>query len=436
MSTVISQEIKPRMELLQQVTVIDPERQLERVADVAIADGKIVEIADRISDYPSEALKVDGSDLILGTGLVDLYSHSSEPGNEARETLTDLAHAAAAGGFTQVGILPDTVPALDNLDVLSAIADKSRRLNLNSSDLSFPKLNFWGASNDVQGKINELAELIPAVIGFASSYNLANLDLLRQTLEYLRPWQKTVAIALEHNELAGNGVVREGEVSLRYGLLGNPAFSEAAIIAAVLEIVAEVMTPVHIMRVSTQRGVELIADAKSRGVMVTASTTWMHLLQDSNAVGSYNPNLRLEPPLGEPKDRTALIEGVKQGIIDAIAVDHRAYTYEEKTVPFALAPPGAIGLELAISLLWQELVESGRWSALELWQALSSRPRKCLQQQPTAIAVGQSAELILFDPQKSWTVDRQNLKSPAYNTPWCGREITGKVLKTWVNRHS
>ena len=437
MSTVIRQKIEQRMELLQQVRVIDPARQVDRVADVAIANGNIVEIADRLTDYPPQAVKVEGSGLILGTGLVDLYSHSSEPGNEARETLTDLAYAAAAGGFTQVGILPDTLPAIDNLEVLSALVYKSRCLNLDSSDLSLPKLHFWGAGYDISGKqMNELAELSPAVIGFASNYSLANLGLLRQTLEYVRAWQKPVAIALERNELSGDGVVREGEISLRYGMSGNPGFSEAAIIAAVLEIVAEIMTPVHIMRVSTQRGVELIANAKSRGVMITASTTWMHLLQDSNAISSYDPNLRLEPPLGEPKDRLALIEGVKQGIIDAIAIDHRAYTYEEKTIPFALAPPGAIGLELAISLLWQELVASGRWTALELWQALSSRPRQCLQQQPTAIAVGQSAELMLFDPQKTWTVDRNSLKSPAYNTLWYGREITGRVIKTWVDNQS
>ena len=437
MSTVIRQKIEQRMELLQQVRVIDPARQVDRVADVAIANGNIVEIADRLTDYPPQAVKVEGSGLILGTGLVDLYSHSSEPGNEARETLTDLAYAAAAGGFTQVGILPDTLPAIDNLEVLSALVYKSRCLNLDSSDLSLPKLHFWGAGYDISGKqMNELAELSPAVIGFASNYSLANLGLLRQTLEYVRAWQKPVAIALERNELSGDGVVREGEISLRYGMSGNPGFSEAAIIAAVLEIVAEIMTPVHIMRVSTQRGVELIANAKSRGVMITASTTWMHLLQDSNAISSYDPNLRLEPPLGEPKDRLALIEGVKQGIIDAIAIDHRAYTYEEKTIPFALAPPGGIGLELAISLLWQELVASGRWTALELWQALSSRPRQCLQQQPTAIAVGQSAELMLFDPQKTWTVDRNSLKSPAYNTLWYGREITGRVIKTWVDNQS
>lgn len=429
MSTVIGRD-KQSIELWRQIRVIDPTQQLDRVADVAIADGKIMAIAERITDYPASASVIERSGLVLGTGLVDLYSHSSEPGNEGRETLADLARAAAAGGFTQVGILPDTIPPLNNAEVISSIAQKGRYLN--SSQLSLPRLGFWGAGHNASGKLNELAELSSVAIGFTSSYSFGDLDLFEQTLNYVCGWRKPIAIALNRNELA-KGVVREGEVSIRYGILGNPGFSEAAIIAAVLEIVAEIAVPVHIMRVSTARGVELIADAKARGIEVTASTTWIHLLQDSDALGSYDPNLRLEPPLGEPKDRSALIEGVRKGIIDAIAIDHQAYTYEEKTVPFALAPPGVIGLELALPLLWQEFVVSGQWSALELWQALSSRPRQCLQQEPNAIAPELTADLVLFDPQQTWTVNRDYLKSPANNTPWCDREITGRVIKTWVD---
>ena len=146
--------------------------------------------------------------------------------------------------------------------------------------------------------MNELAELKSGVLGFATSHGLGNLNVFKQILEYLQPWQKTLILSLDRNELSGSGVVREGENSIRYGMLGNPGFSESATIAAVLEIVAQIPTPVHIARVSTSRGVELIADAKNRGIPITASTTWMHLLHNSNAIGSYDPNLRLEPPLG------------------------------------------------------------------------------------------------------------------------------------------
>jgi dihydroorotase len=423
------------MELLQQVRIIDPTQQLDRWADLLIIDGKIKQIDEQITDYPAEALVIKPSGWVLGTGLVDLYSHSGEPGNETRETLLQLAQAGAMGGFTQISILPDTVPAIENAEVITALKHKSDRFNLHrhpsNSISSLPKLNFWGAAhNQVGQKMNDLVELQPEIVGFTSRHNLSNLHLFKQILEYVQPDQKPLAIAVHQNELAGAGVVREGNASIRYGMPGNPGFSEAAMIAAVLEIVTEIPTPIHIMRVSTQRGVELIAEAKARGVRVTASTTWMHLLWDDNAVGSYDPNLRLEPPLGNESDRLALIEGVRQGIIDAIAIDHQAYTYEEKTVAFALAPPGVVGLELALPLLWQRFVESGKWSAIELWQALSSRPLQCLQQQPTAIAIGQAADLILFDPKHKWIANQDQLKSPGVNTPWYQQEITGKVIKT------
>jgi dihydroorotase len=419
------------MELLRQVRIIDPSQGIDRLADVLISEGKIPAIDAEIVDYPPETVIFEPANLILGTGLVDLYSHSGEPGNEARETLATLAASAAAGGFTQVAILPDTEPAMDNIDALAAMQQKSQRLRHNS----LCQLHFWGAiiPENRTNQMNELGELKTGAIGFSDRFNFGNLNLFKQVLEYLKPWQIPIAIALADNELTNNGVIREGEVSLRYGVPGNPSFSEAAIIAAVLEIVAAIGTPVHIMRVSTQRGVELIADAKQRGIPVTASTTWMHLLFNSEASGSYDPNLRLDPPLGNQNDLNALIEGVKQGIIDAIAIDHHAYTYEEKTVPFGVAPPGVIGLELALPILWQRFVTTGIWSPLELWQALSSRPRQCLQQKTPSIALQQPAELVLFDPQQTWTVNQQNLIATTANTPWWNQEITGRVIKIWHN---
>ena len=233
--------------------------------------------------------------------------------------------------------------------------------------------------------------------------------------------------------MSAGGVVRAADVAIRYGMSENPSFSEAAIIAAVMEMVAEIPTSVHVMRVSTGRGVELIADAKARGLPVTASTSWMHLLWNSDTIGSYNPDLRLEPPLGDQLAQTALIDGVRQGIIDAIAIDHQAYTYEEKTVAFALAPAGVVGLELALPLLWQHLVAGGKYSPLELWQALSNRPRQCIQQASKAISPRQVADLVLFDPEQKWIANRDSLKSPAANTPWYNQEIKGKVIKTWAN---
>ena len=232
-------------------------------------------------------------------------------------------------------------------------------------------------------------------------------------------------------QLRDKGVMREGFPSIPSGLPGDPSFSETAALAALLEIVAIVRTPLHIMRVSTARGVELIAEAKQRGLPVTASVTWLHLLLDTEAVGSYDPHLRLDPPLGNSSDRLALADGVKSGVIDAIAIDHSPYTYEEKTVAFAEAPPGAIGLELALPVLWEKLVMGGTWTGLQWWRALSVGPQVCLGQKPLACTVGEVAELVLFDPQQTWIADRNTLFSRSANTSWWGEEIRGKVLSVW-----
>jgi dihydroorotase len=424
------------------------------VADVLIADGYIKAVENTVSDAPDDTEILDCHGLVLGPGLVDLYSHSGEPGFEERETLLSLCRAAAAGGFTRLAILPDTSPAIDNpavvvqLQRLREEKDAGRRgrgeegtISLLASPslrlpLSLPQLYLWGAlTQGLEGEqMTELAELAASgVIGFADGKPLNNLGLVRRVLEYLQPLGKPVAFWCCDRKLTANGVVREGVDAIRFGLPGNPAISETSAIAALLEIVAAIGTPVHIMRVSTERTVELIASAKAQGLPVTASTTWMHLLLDTKAVGSYDPSLRLEPPLGNKSDVAALRKAVFTGVVDAIAIDHSPYTYEEKTVSFAEAPPGAIGLELALPLLWQNLVETGVCSALELWRALSTHPAECLQQKPAAILSGRKAEVTLFDPNKLWKVEKPSLHTLSTNTPWLGQQLTGCVIKTWVS---
>jgi len=433
-------------ELLQQVRLIDPVSGTDQQSsNVLIVDGAIEAVQAQIPDYQAETQIRDCQGLVLGTGLVDLYSHSGEPGFEERETLESIISAAAAGGFTRLNILPDTMPPLDNPAVLARLHQQGQEARGKRQKATphvpqlpqLPQLSFWGALTvGLQGQqMTELAELAAAgVVGFADGQPLENLALLRRVLEYLKPIGKPIALWPCNRQLVGNGVLREGPYSVRFGLPGNPAVAETTALSAILELVAAIGTPVHIMRVSTARSVHLIQEAKARGLPITASTSWMHLLLDTKAIISYNPALRLEPPLGNPEDLAALRQGVRAGVIDVIAIDHTPYTYEEKTVAFAEAPPGAIGLELALPLLWQHLVETGEFSALELWRVLSTRPAKCLQHTPSAIAPGQPAELTLFAPQQPWIAERQTLKSRSDNTPWLGQQILGRVIKTWQGK--
>lgn len=424
------------IELLQQVRIIDPVSETDQIADVLIADGYIQAVGSNlsISNISPDTVFRDCQGLILGSGLVDLYSHSGEPGFEDRETLTSLLQAAAAGGFTRITILPDTSPAIDNPAAVAQLLQKGQRAISPPSPSTLPLLSLWGAlTADVAGKqMTEFADLVASgVVGFADGACVESLGLMRRVLEYLQPTGKPIAFWCCDRLLMSNGVMREGQDSIRLGLPGNPAISETTAIASLLELVAATNTPVHIMRVSTARSVELIKTAKSQGLPVTASTAWMHLLLDTKAIKSYNTSLRLEPPLGNPSDLKALRAGVRLGIIDAIAIDHTPHTYEEKVQAFAEALPGAIGFELALPLLWQYLVESGEFTALELWKALSSRPADCLGQKTQAIARDQKAELTLFNPKESWKVNRENLYTLSHNTPWLGQQLTGRVIQTW-----
>jgi dihydroorotase len=448
------------IKLLKQVRVIDAASGTDQIADVKIENGQIVDIAASIKELSEDTEISDCQGLILGTGLIDLYSHSGEPGFEERETLSSLLQAAAAGGFTRICILPDTSPAIDNSAVITQLQklgsgdwgvgsrgegngeggngemiSTSTTSSLSSTPYSpLPTPLIWGAiTQDVAGqKLTELAELaVSGIVGFTDGKPLQNLGMVRRVFEYLQSLGKPVAFWACDKQLQLDGVIREGAYAVRLGLPFTPAAAETSAIAALLELVAATETPIHIMRVSTARGIELIASAKSRGLPVTCSTTWMHLLLDTKALKSYHPSLRLEPPLGNSSDMKALREGVREGIVDAIAIDHTPYTYEEKTVAFADAPPGAIGYELALPLLWQHLVETGELTALQLWQALSTNPGKCLQQQVSPIISGVKAELTLFNPQHSWKVESKNLYTLAANTPWYGQQLTGKVVKIW-----
>jgi dihydroorotase len=274
----------------------------------------------------------------------------------------------------------------------------------------------------VAGKtMTELAELSTTNIsGWADGSPVANPALIRRLLEYLQPFNRPIGLYALDRSLRGNGLARNGVAALKYGLPVDPVSSETAALAAIIEVIAEIGTPVHLMRISTRRGVELIAAAKQRGLPITASTTWLHLIADTTDLATYDPNFKLDPSLGTPDDRIAIIEGIKTGVLDAIAIDHSPYTYEEKTVAFGEAPAGSIGLELALPLLWEHLVVSGQLSALELWAALSNKPAQCLHQSPPT-------QRILFDTKIAWKVTTTNLKCLSHNTAWLNREVIGKV---------
>lgn len=409
-------------QLFQQVRILNPSLGQDHRGDVWIKEGAIQAIATEGLPAPEGVSVVPGEHLILGPQLCDLHSHSGEPGHEYRETWDSLEASAIAGGFGDVAILPDLVPCIDRGEVVQTLRQQNAHRAV--------RFHYWGALTEglAGEKLTPFQDLMASgVVGFCDGRSLENWSLVRRSLEYLQPTPPVIMIQALNRSLRGDGVMRDGVNSLLFGLPGDPVSSETTAIATVLELVAQTQTPIHIMGLSTARGVALVAQAQGEGLPVTASVTWLHLVANSDAIAHYDPNYRLSPPLGNPEDQAALIAGVKQGTISAIAIDHQGYSYEEKTVSFGEAPPGTLGLELALPLLWSRLVATQQLTPLELWRALSHGPRKILRLDPLDLTVG-DRHFILFDPQMPWTVTPQTLRSLSQNTPWLHQEICGRVL--------
>ena len=388
---------------------------METFADVFIDGDRQIHTNFDQSQIP-QAINIDErSGVVLGTGMIDLYSKSSEPGHESRETISELVQAAKNGGFTTIGVLPNTQPAIDDIAAL----EFWRNVQQKHGDILQP----WGAiTKGLEGKqLTDIAELAESVIGFTDSKPIANLLLVRRAMEYIKPLGKPIALFPQNPDLAGSGVIREGKWSLQYGMTGYPAAAETAALAALIELVRLTKAPTHFMRLSTDQSVELIAQAKNDGLPVTASTTWLHLCHCDRDLETYDPNLRLMPPLGSERDRLALIAGIKSGAIDSIAIDHTPCAYEEKVVPFEVAPVGAIGLEFSLPVLWQNLVITGLLTASELWQALSVNPAKILGLTPPKRST-------LFDPSLEWLAKDSAISSQSRNSNYIGRSLIGKIL--------
>lgn len=433
------------LEFISQVRILDPVVNSDRICDVIFENGYLKAMDEKLA-IPEGATVLETHGAILGPGLVDLYSRSGEPGYEERETLEDLMKAAIAGGFTQINLLPNTMPALDNPGQVNWMRDKVMRLShashlsrhaesSHSTTSASPRVNFWGAVTiDVAGKqLCEFAELTPQVIGFADGQPIVNSLMLRRILEYLQTLGKPLMLWPVDPELTGKGRMRDGVNALKFGLPGIPGSAETVPLAMILELLREIPTPVHVMRISTARSVAMIASAKAEGLPITASVTWHHLLQDSTALKDYDPHLRLAVPLGNPEDRMALVQGIRSGVIDAIAVDHSAYTYEEKTVAFSEAPAGAIGYEFAFSALWQGLVTTGELGAMDLWQSLSQRPAHCLGQTLASMQPGSAQPLILFHPDQAWVVNGETLVGRSQTTHLLNQRLEGRVIGVWGN---
>lgn len=409
--------------------VIDPSSGRDEVGDVVIRDGRIAGVG-RNQGTPDGADVHDVTGLVVAPGLIDLHTHLREPGQEDRETIATGAAAAAAGGFTAVCAMPNTDPPIDNQSAVGFVVKQAAAA---SAARVYP---IAAVSLGQKGEqLAEFGELVGAGAVAVSDDGrpVASGQLMRTALEYARAFGIPVADHCEEPTLAAGGVMHEGVVSTRLGLKGIPSVAEEIMVARNILLAGHTGGHVHLCHMSTRGSVELIRRAKEAGLPVTAEACPHHFSLTHEACAGYDTNAKMNPPLREPEDVEAIRRGLHDGTLDAIATDHAPHHYDAKEREFDDAPMGIVGLETALGLSLTVLVEGGHLTLPGLIARMSTAPARIFHLPGGTLATGHPADIVVFDPAARWTVDVARFRSRSRNTPFAGRQLAGRVVRTIVD---
>lgn len=408
--------------------LIDPKSNTDRVTDLFIGSGKVLGIGTAPVGFNAEQT-IDASGLIVAPGLVDLSARLREPGYEYRATLESEMLAAAAGGVTSLACPPDTDPVLDEPGLVEMLKHRAKQLNLAHV---YP---LGALTRQLEGKtLTEMCELAEAgCVGFSQAdVALTDTQVLWRAMQYASTFGFTVWLRPEDPWLAKDGVAHDGEVSARLGLKTIPSSAEAIALMTMLRLVDETGAHVHICRLSTREGVNIVRAAKQQGLPVTADISANHLHLTEHDIGFFDANCHLKPPLRTQRDRDALHEGLSDGTIDAICSDHTPVDDDAKLAPFGESEPGATGLELLLPLTLKWANDHGT-SLIDAIGKVTSTSAHILGIDAGHISIGSSADLCIFAPDEYWRVEAKSLKSQGKNSPFLGMEMAGKVCYTLLS---
>lgn len=401
----------------------------ERDGDILVSGASIVDIGTNLEANGAET--IDARGLVVAPGLVDLHTHVREPGREDEETIASASAAAAAGGYTAIQTMPNTDPVADTASVVEKVWALGREAGL------VAVLPAGALSKKLEGeKMADLGEMVksPAKVRMFTDdgRGVQNALFARRAMEYLSTFDAIYAEHCEDDALAAGGQMHEGERSMSLGLRGVPAEAEELMAARDIALAKLTGCRLHLLHISTSGTVELVRKAKAEGVRVTAEATPHHFTLTDAALKDYDPNAKVNPPLRTDADRLAVIEGLADGTIDAIATDHAPHADHEKDQELSFAPPGMIGLETALALTLAELVHPGHITLSKAIELLSTRPAGILGllDQGGPIETRGPANFVIFDPAAEWTVQATAFQSLSKNTPFEGRTLKGKVVHT------
>jgi len=411
--------------------LIDPANRVDQPMDLWVADGSLVSITtpgQKMDGFVPDQV-IDASDRIVCPGLIDLSARLREPGFEYKATLESEMRAAIAGGVTRLVCPPDTDPPLDEPGLVEMLKHRAR-------NLTQAHVHPLGAlTQQLKGEqLTEMAELTEAgCVGFSQGPNpLVNTQVLLRAMQYARTFDYAVWIYPMDPWLGRSGVAHSGAVSGRLGLPGIPVANETIALQTIFELMRGTGVRVHLCRLSSAAGIDLVRQAKAEGLRLTADVAVHHLHLIDIDISDYDPNYRVLPPFRSQRDRDAIRAGVADGTIDAICSDHAPVDDDAKQLPFGEAEPGVTAIELLLPLTLKWANESGH-TVSQAINKLTVQPAGVLGRNAGQLAVGAQADILIFDPQTYWQVNHQHLFSQGANTPYLGIEIQGQVSAVLVD---
>jgi len=408
--------------------VIDPANGLDAIADVLIENGKIKAVGQALPEKGAEILDVSGK--LVTPGLIDMHVHFREPGQEAKEDFSSGSRAAAAGGYTTVATMPNTRPVVDTAALV-------RSLQKRAEEAACIHVEIIGAlTKGQQG--SELAELGDMTAAGAVAFSddghfVQRAKVLLNGFDYLRAFDKIIINHDEETSLVEEGLMNEGHRSAMLGMKGRPTVAEDIAVARDILLAEYADARVHVAHISSGRAVDLVRQAKKRGVKVTAEVTPQHLTMTDECVCLSDSSTKINPPLRTKADMEAVLAGLKDGTIDMIVTDHSPHAQEEKDQEYCYAPSGFPGLETALGVMLTDLYHTGKLSLQEIIEKMTWAPAKVFDLQAGSLAKGMPADITVIDPELCWTVDEKKFYTKGSHSPFIGRELKGKAVMTLVD---
>ena len=410
------------------VDIVRQANAIDKIADVLVEDGKIAAVGENLQAEGAQVVEAAGK--IVSPGLIDMHVHLREPGQEAKEDFASGSKAAAAGGYTRVATMPNTNPVIDTAALVKAMQKRAEEDAVVHIEIIGAVTK--GQKGEEMAEVGDMTEA--GAIAFSDDGHFTkSAKVLLNCYDYLRTFDKVIINHDEEPSLVEEGVMNESHRSAMLGMKGRPTVAEDIAVARDIMLAEYADAKVHVAHISSARAVDIVRQAKARGVKVTAEATPQHMTMTDDCVELFDSSTKINPPLREQKDVDAVLEGLKDGTIDCIVTDHSPHAQEEKDREYIYAPSGFPGLETAVGVMMTDLVHTGKLDVATMIERMTAAPARIFGIEAGSLAEGMPADITVIDPELEWTVDAKKFYTKGSHSPFVGRKLKGRPVMTFVD---